>query len=486
MSKEVYVTQEGLCWQAIQEAAENAIVQVCAQIGEFDWLQPYQVIQQYEKRGSGFFIDEEGHFITNMHVIEHAKRVWIHIPALGQMPLFVDIVGVCPDRDIALLKVSPEAFERIQAVLGRILFLEFGDSENVQRTESVLVMGYPLGQYSLKATTGVVSGIEPSRGYSLIQMTAPVNPGSSGGALLNASGQVVGITVSIAPRSQNIGYAIPINELRIILVDLYTHRLVRKPFLGARLVNCSDEKSSILGIPRGSGLYVAKVFERSLLDVMGILEGDVLYSINGLVLDEYGEIMGEGARDKVPFYDIISRMCINDVMQLEIYRDGKRMQMSIPLQLHDPFAIRRRYPDYELIEYEMIAGMVVMELANNHFKYLLSVAPELAHFSISDFRLSPVLVVTTVLPGSYAYQVRSINPGDIITSINDIAVSTIADWRKALTQNLQTSFLTIRTNKNFLSVLSIEKIIAQEEQLSRAFTYPITESVKRLIDRYKK
>src|SRR5262249_23942749 len=150
----------------------------------------------------------------------NATSVWIQIPSLGKRIIDVTIVGVCPERDIALLKLTPESEQLVRSLLGKIPYLPFGDSDGVHRAEELLALGYPLAQHTLKSTTGVVSGRENITGQAVIQMSAPINPGSSGGPSLNRAGQVIGINTATILGVQNANYIIPINEVKIVLDDL--------------------------------------------------------------------------------------------------------------------------------------------------------------------------------------------------------------------------------------------------------------------------
>ncbi len=486
MTKEVFVVQEGSYWQVIESNVQHSVVQVCAQIGAFNWREPYRVTEQFENRGSGFFIDDKGYFITNAHVVEDAKHIWIHVPTLGRTPFEAHVVGICPDRDLALLCLSEESVAIVGKLLGHIPFLSFGNSDMVKRTESILVMGYPLGQYTLKSTTGVVSGREQDRGYSLIQITAPVNPGSSGGPMINFKGEVVGVTIAMVPEAHNIGYVISINELRIVLSDLYSNRLVRKPFFGVRFVNTSDEKSQLYKTPKPSGLYVAKVFQGSLFDKLGVHVGDMLYVFNGFMIDEYGETHVEWSSDKVPLFDIVSRMQIGDRIDMVIYRKGERKDITGTLELHNPFVIRKKFPDYETIAYEVIGGMVIMELADNHFLELLPDAPALARFGIAENKLQSVLVITNILPGSYVHQIRTLRVGDIITHVNDEKVTDIDEFRAQIYKSVKRGIVTFTNEYGIMAALSLEKILAQEKYLSKAFAYPFSVAIKKLLRRMEK
>ena len=147
-------------WHEIQDSAKDAVVQVFAQCAVTNILQPYATPQPSACAGSGFFINGDGEIITNAHVVDQAVSVWIQIPSLGRAIIDVDVVGIAPDRDLALLRLTPASKDLITSVLGKINYLELGDSDLVSRADEVLALGYPLGQQSLKSTTGVVSGRE--------------------------------------------------------------------------------------------------------------------------------------------------------------------------------------------------------------------------------------------------------------------------------------------------------------------------------------
>ena len=89
-------------------------MQIFAQVTSFNWLEPYKIDTQYENRGTGFFIDSDGYFVTAAHVVHEAKRIWINVPALGKTPLHAHLVGFCPDRDLALLCLDKEGMAQLQ------------------------------------------------------------------------------------------------------------------------------------------------------------------------------------------------------------------------------------------------------------------------------------------------------------------------------------------------------------------------------------
>jgi len=479
-NKEILLMQEGMVWGEIQDFAQNAVVQIFAQVGKFNWTEPYKIEDQYEGRGSGFLINEEGFLITNTHVVNEAKLVWVHIPALGREPLYTDVVSICPDVDIALLRLQEGSMQKIRALLGAIPYLTLGDSDQLYRAESVLTLGYPLGQYRLKSSTGVVSGRELLDGHALIQITAPINPGNSGGPLLNLRGQVIAIAIASVPLASNIGYAIPINDLKIIIDNLYTQNLIQKPQLGIQLMFASDEKATYLNNPIPAGLYVTNVFKGSLADKIGLQAGDMIYECNGVRLDPYGDAVVEWSSNKVSFFELMSRIKIGEKASLVIYREGKRLPLEFMYDVVQIFNIRSMYPDYESVEYETIAGLVIMELSSNHLPDLIEGAPELIKYQLAQNRLNSVLVISHMLPGSYAHRLRMLRIGDIITEINGKKVKTLHDMRRVIKQSSTTGLLTLKTELSAFVVFSLAKILEGESRLCKGFAYPLSKMVQTL------
>lgn len=485
MKKEVMLVQRADDWAGIQDAVGNAVVQVFAQVSEFDWLEPYRTQEQHENRGSGFLINEDGYVITNAHVVHEAKRVWIHLPGLGQHNIHVTIVGFCPERDMALLRIGEHDLAKVREQLGGVPSVILGNSDLVRRTDPVLVLGYPLGQYRLKSTTGIISGRESSTGQSFIQITAPVNPGSSGGPLINRDGQVVGITIAGFFEAQNVGYAIPVNELSLILDDLYTQRLVRRPLLGARFIFASDEKAEFLGNPLPTGLYISRVFAGSPLEKAGVQEGDMLYAFNGFAIDAYGDTAAPWGSDRTSFHDLIARVKVGETVQLIVYRAGERKEITFTAEIMPPYPIRMRYPDYEEVEHEVIGGLVVMELSDNHIPYLFDDAPDLVKYQAMENKTEAALVITHVLPGSLAHQVRTLTPGDIITQVNGKPVQTLASFRRLVRKSAHNGYLTIKTARDVFAVFSLSRMVEDEVRLSTDFSYPLSPLVAQLVKMMK-
>ncbi len=471
-------------WRPVQEKVKDTVVQVFSQITEFDFLQPYKTPGQSSAYGSGFFISDTGDLITNSHVVDQAKAVWIQIPSLGKRIIDVEIVGISPERDLALLRLTPASLELVRSLLGSIPYLPLGDSDAVRRSDEVMALGYPLGQQSLKSTTGVVSGQE----QHFIQISAPLNPGNSGGPLLNTHGEVIGINSAIIPGAQNVGYMIPINDLKIVRDDLAKIKLLRKPFLGVLFNNASDSLTDYLGNPQPGGCYVVEVVHGSTLYNAGIKAGDMIYEINGHRIDIFGDMTVDWSEDKISLIDYVGRLSIGQKVSMVVYRHGKRMAVNVTFGQGEVPAIRRVYPGYEEIDYEVFGGMVIMELSLNHINILGPNAPGLARFAELKKQGQTALVVTHIFPTSRIARERTLAIGATLNEVNDTVVNTLADFRNVITKTAHNRYLTIRASDNvtratdnvFVSV-PMEKILDEELQLSSDYHYPISKLSKQLL-----
>lgn len=470
-------------WRPIQEKVQDTVVQVFAQVAAIDLLQPYKTPSQHSAYGSGFFINDQGELVTNAHVVDQAK-LWIQIPSLGKRIIDVDVVSASPERDLALLRVRPEGLEIIKKTLGKVPYLPLGDSDTLRRSDEVMALGYPLGQQSLKSTTGVISGHE----QHLIQMSAAINPGNSGGPLLNAKGEVVGINSAAILDAQNVGYIIPINDLKLILNDMHNVKLLRKPFLGVLFNNATDSLTEYLGNPAPGGCYVVEVVGGSTLDKAGIKPGDMIYEINGHRMDIFGEMSVPWSEDKVSIVDYVGRLSIGEDVKLVAYRNGERKEVEVKFSQAELPAIRRLHPGYEAVDYEVFGGMVVQQLALNHIQLLINNAPGLAKFAELKNQSKKKLVITHIFPNSQLHRSRALSVGATLNKVNGIEVSTLDDFRKAIKQHASNKFLSItaadnvaRTSDDVLVTLLFDKVIEEEPKLAFDFKYPLSQIARELI-----
>ncbi|BDC34461.1 hypothetical protein Noda2021_04190 [Candidatus Dependentiae bacterium Noda2021] len=475
-------------WRPIQDQVRDTVVQVFAQNAEIDILQPYKTPSQYSSTGSAFFIDEK-HIITNAHVIHQAKAVWIQVPSLGKRIIDAEIVGMSPDRDLALLRLSDQNVALIKSVLGMVPFLPLGDSDKVRRSDEVLALGYPLGMQSLKSTTGVISGRE----QHMLQISAPINPGNSGGPLLNKNGEVVGVNNSGVMEAQNVGYAVPINDLKIVLEDLKKVKLLRKPFLGVIYNNASDGLTELLKNPQPGGCHVVEVIKNSVLKKAGVERGDMIYEINGHRLDIYGEMNVPWSEDKISIIDFVARLKVGEKIKMVVYRKGVRKEFSFELNFSQLPPVRKVFPGFEEIDYEVGFGMVVMELTLNHIHALANNAPGLAKYAELKNQGESGLIVTHIFPSSQLYRLRTMTIGSTINEVNGVKVSNLAEYRQALKLAQGKKFLTLKASDNMLRtsdnipvVLPMELLAKEELQMANDYRYPITTTMNEILSNLHK
>ena len=227
--------------------------------------------------GSGFVVREDGYIATSNHVVAKVNKVRVVLRD-GRL-VDATIVGRDPSRDFALLKIS----EKIE-----LKPLKLGDSDKLKVGQIVLAIGNPLGlEGPPTVTMGVISALNrtiksPSVVLeSLIQTDAAINPGNSGGPLVNLNGEVIGINTAIIPFAQGIGFAIPINSVKDLLNQLLQYGKVRKAFLGVSCVNVTSSLARYYGLPINRGALVVHVHPRSPAEESGIINGDIILSVDG-------------------------------------------------------------------------------------------------------------------------------------------------------------------------------------------------------------
>jgi len=482
-------------WQKIREKVANGVAQIIVQVSEFNWEEPYKSPCQYESFGSGFFIDKEGYFVTNYHVIEEASRqpgaIQIQIPIFGKKRFDLEVVGVNPERDIALLKLKKEAFDLIVSKLKEIPALTLGDSDKMRSITDIVVIGYPLGQEKLKVTKGIVSGREFMSeepylgGDSYFQIDAAINLGNSGGPAFNLLGEVIGISTSYYSDAQNVGYIIPINDVKNVIDELKRVKLQYKPFLGAEFGNVNIDMLKSLGNPVDGGWFITKVFKDSPFAKNGIEKGDVLYQVNDYKVDMFGEIRVDWSDTKVSIFDLFNRLSVGQELNFVFYRNGKKIDLHFNLEASKPLPIRVIYPEYQKVDFEIIGGMVVMELALNHIEPLSKYNPYLVNYINRDNQYENRLVISHIVPNSQLQRSRTLEKGEILDEINGFKVRTISDFRKAVLESSKSGFLSIKADNDNFVILSVAKILKDEDLLANEYVYEKTNLTKELYRLYK-
>jgi Do/DeqQ family serine protease len=229
--------------------------------------------------GSGVVLTPDGYIVTNNHVVEGADEV--EVTFNNKVKKTATIIGTDPTTDLALIKVEASDLH----------FLTFGDSDNVRIGEWVLAVGNPFNLTST-VTAGIVSAKarnlsilgEGTSVESFIQTDAAVNPGNSGGALVNTKGELIGINAAIASHTgsyEGYSFAIPSNIVRKVVDDLLLYGTAQRGYLGVQIAELTQELADKEGLENIEGVYVAEVTEGGAAKLAGMKVGDVITAING-------------------------------------------------------------------------------------------------------------------------------------------------------------------------------------------------------------
>jgi 2-alkenal reductase len=274
--------------------------------------------------GSGAIISTDGYIVTNNHVIEGASRLRV-LYADGTIH-DATLIGTDPLNDIAVIQVTDP--------VPTIMVL--GDSDALRQGEPVVAIGSPLGSYRNTVTVGVVSALNRNVGNDapegLIQTDAAINNGNSGGPLLNARGEIIGINTLVVRGSsssmdtaQGLGFAVPSTIVRKIAEQIVAYGEVRYPFLGISygMVTPDIVESEQLSVKQGA--FVSGVTDGGPAQAAGILPGDVILTIDGVRLGETDSLRG-----------VLLRYNPGDTVALTVLRGDKELQFSITLAVRPP------------------------------------------------------------------------------------------------------------------------------------------------------
>lgn len=296
-----------------------------------------------EGAGSGFVIDEQGHILTNYHVVADAQDIQVILGDIKSQKRFTaKFVGGDQRNDIALLKIDPKGH--------KLTPLPLGDSAALRVGQRVLAIGNPFG-FQSTLTTGVVSALgrtiqtgqnrrtgQPTFIDEAIQTDAAINRGNSGGPLLNSSGQVIGMNTAIytpTGATAGIGFAIPINTARRIVADILEVGRPRQAYLGIESTPLWDELAEYIEAPVTRGMLVERVVRGGPAERAGIRGGTraVNAGMRRMLLggDIIAAIDGEEVTDPLSLNVVMNRKRPGDVVTVTLYRGREKMEVKVTL-----------------------------------------------------------------------------------------------------------------------------------------------------------
>lgn len=280
----------------------------------------YMPRQKVQSSGSGVILTHDGFIVTNNHVIENADEITVVLN--DKRKFTAKLVGTDPSTDIALLKIDATDLP----------FLSFGNSDNIKIGEWVLAIGNPFNLTST-VTAGIVSAkarninILSGREFaieSFIQTDAAVNPGNSGGALINLRGELIGINTAIASRTGSFtgyAFAIPSNIVKKVVTDIIEFGEVQRAILGVRIQELTAELAKEKGIKEIKGVYIFDVEKGGAADAAGIKPGDVILSVNGVDVNSTAQLQEQ-----------ISRYRPNQQVDIVVNRDNSKKRFNVTLR----------------------------------------------------------------------------------------------------------------------------------------------------------
>ncbi len=378
--------------------------------------------QMQRSLGSGVIVEAGGLVLTNNHVIDGADQIKISLADKREFE--AELVLKDPRSDLAVLRIR-DAGERFPAV-------DLGDSDALQVGDVVLAIGNPFG-VGQTVTHGIISAVARTQvgitDYQFfIQTDAAINPGNSGGALVDLAGRLIGINTAIFSRSggsQGIGFAIPVNMVRVVVASAKSGGgVVRRPWLGAKLQAINAEIAESLGLKRPAGALVANVINGSPAARAGLRTGDVVIAIDGQAID-----------DPNAFDYRFGTKALGGHSQVAVLRNGKEFKLSVALQSapetpRDEITIGARSP---------FLGATVANLS-----------PALAEELRLDANAG--VVITRVEDGSIA-QSLGFQKGDVVVSVNNTEIARTRDLERATRERSRAWRITIQRGGRQMSVV---------------------------------
>lgn len=354
---------------------------------------PYES-QPSQSLGTGFVIRDDGLILTNNHVIDRGDSIKVQLTEETKENFDAKVIGKDAKTDIALVKINAKR---------KLPTTKLGDSSSVQVGEWVAAFGNPYG-HGHTMTKGIVSAlgreIDELNIAPFIQTDASINPGNSGGPLVNVEGEVIGVNAAIDARAQNIGFAIPINNIKAILPQLETNGTVKRGFIGIAMTDIDSESAKSLGLKETEGALITQVLPKSPAAVAGLQPYDLITDFDGKKVTSSKDLM-----------KTVMSTPVGKHVGVRALRDGRKRSFGLTVGT-TPSA-------------EKLARMSRNEESNAPGL----VAPREIGFRVADYSVSlakefgvPILkpghpIVTEVERSSPAGR-AGLRPGDIILDVN--------------------------------------------------------------------
>jgi serine protease Do len=387
----------------------------------------FRMPRKQQAAGSGVIMTSDGYILTNHHVVDSATRV--HVVLADKREFDAKVVGTDSDADIAVIKVDATGLPAVT----------IGDSSKVEVGDVALAIGNPfaLGQ---TVTMGIVSalgrtglGIEAYENF--IQTDAAVNPGNSGGALVNTRGELIGINTAILSESggnQGIGFAIPSNMARSLMNQIKDHGKVTRGYIGIYPQDLTPQLAASFGIKDTRGALVASVEDNSPAANAGLQRGDVIREVNGKAINDQGELRNQ-----------IAELEPGKTLSLKVLRNGAEKSLSVKVAASPVETASKSAPAPDAGSSGKL-GVAIQDL-NPQIARQLGIGASVTG-----------VVVTEVQPDSPAAD-AGIKRGDVVQEVNRQPVKSASDFKNAVSQSAKSFLLLIqRDDRTIYAVVERE------------------------------
>ncbi len=355
-----------------------------------------------QSSGSGVIISNDGYIVTNNHVVENADE--LEVVMFDNRSFKGKVVGTDPMTDLALIKINENNLPK----------LELADSDKARIGEWVLAVGNPFNLAST-VTAGIISAkgrnldILPDRSAieAFIQTDAAVNPGNSGGALVNTNGDLIGINTAIAtPTGTFAGYsfAVPVNIVAKVVEDLKAYGKVQRGYLGVQITDLNGQLGKELGLDISQGVYVDGFMPNSSAEESGIRKGDVIVSVDGVSVKAAPELQG-----------LIARRRPGDNVKVGINRNGRNLNINVPL--------KNVNGNTEIMQADRAKAFGELGIEVN----------DLTDDQKSELGLKGGVQITNIRDGVISRS-TDIGRGFIVTKVDEKAIAGIRDFERILAQ----------------------------------------------------
>ena len=321
---------EELLVNAIEKVSKNVVNIASVRMVTDELLRIFPI----EGVGSGIAIDNQGHILTNYHVVDHARR--LKVTLYDGRTFNAKVIGIDKLTDLAVLKIEHDSNNSSNnnnnnnpdnKAIDSIPSAELGDSDNLKVGQIVIAVGNPFGLTGgPTVTTGIISSLNRNLEFEdgvleLVQTDAAINPGNSGGPLVNTNGEVIAINTAKIPYAHGIGFAVPVNTAKTILQQLIKNGKVTRPWLGITTIKITSRIARYYRLPTNEGALVVKVEEYSPASDSGIRPGDIIEEIDEKRIEEITELSSR-----------IKHKNVNEQTLLSVNRYGRRFTISVTLE----------------------------------------------------------------------------------------------------------------------------------------------------------